>query len=365
MKKILFYLLSATFILSCAPKSYKIEGEVQIRELSGKTILIKERINRVWTALDSVKIENGSFHFQGSCDTAKIAFLCFELPSGEKVRRPFVLENGKIEVLIDTLNNIQFQGTQQNEILQKYFSEKKSFYISAENTYKALSDSSVGSQQRLELEKEVKNLEKKEVEIDKKYAAEYVNTVAGTYIFESSFYSMTIEEKEKIIGLMNDLTKKRTRVIEIIQGIETEKKTAKGQVFIDIKLPSTNGDSIALSSLIGKTDYVLIDFWASWCGPCMQSLPELKSFYNKYKNSKIEIFGVSLDDDAAAWKGTVEKQKLIWKHVSDLQGWKSEGAKKYAISSIPATILINKQGIIEGRNLSLTEIENLFRKSGK
>jgi len=365
MKKILFYLLSATFILSCAPKSYKIEGEVQIRELSGKTILIKERINRVWTALDSVKIENGSFHFQGNCDTAKIAFLCFELPSGEKVRRPFVLENGKIEVLIDTLNNIQFQGTQQNEILQKYFSEKKNFYISAENTYKALSDSSVGSQQRAELEKEVKKLEKNEVEIDKKYAAEYINTVAGNYIFESSFYNMTIGEKEKIIGLMNDQTRKRTRIVEIIQGIETEKKTAKGQAFIDIKLPSIKGDSVALSSLIGKTDYVLIDFWASWCGPCMQSLPELKSFYDKYKNSKIEILGVSLDDNETAWKGTVEKQKLSWKHVSDLQGWKSEGAKKYAISSIPATILINKQGIIEGRNLSLTEIENLFLKSGK
>ena len=103
---------------------------------------------------------------------------------------------------------MNFRVLSKTRFFQKYFTEKKSFYISAENTYKALSDSSRGSQQKAELEKEVKKLEKKEVEIDKKYATEYINTVAGNYIFESSFYNMTIEEKEKIIALMNDQTKK-------------------------------------------------------------------------------------------------------------------------------------------------------------
>ena len=114
-----------------------------------------------------------------------------------------------------------------------------------------------------------------------------------------------------------------------------------------------------------KNKVVLVDFWASWCGPCMKSLPELKAFYDKYKGDKLEILGVSLDDDENAWKSTVEKQQLKWKHISDLKGWKCEGAKLYAVNAIPATVFIDSKGVILGRNLTIGQMELIILKTTK
>jgi len=116
--------------------------------------------------------------------------------------------------------------------------------------------------------------------------------------------------------------------------------------------------------LVGKTDFVMIDFWASWCGPCMQFLPDLQAFYAKNKGTKLQIFGVSLDDSKEAWTGAVTSHKIEWKLVSDLKGWKCAGSRAYAVNSIPATVLIDKTGKIVGKNLSIPEMEKLLNEKG-
>ena len=107
---------------------------------------------------------------------------------------------------------------------------------------------------------------------------------------------------------------------------------------------------------------VIIDFYASWCGPCMQFLPELQSFYTKYKGTRLEILGVSLDDNKEAWTGAVSEHKIEWKLISDLKGWKCEGSRAYAVNSIPSTVLIDKSGKIVGKNLSIPEMEKLLNE---
>ncbi|MGB4415810.1 MAG: TlpA disulfide reductase family protein [Paludibacter sp.] len=362
MKRTLFCLFSIISLFSCTSTGYKIEGVIEDPLLNGQTVFIKERINRVWIPIDSVKIENGIFSFKGVCDSARIAYLDCELPSGEKIRQAFVFENGNIMVKIDSASFI-FSGTPQNDLLQTYLNEKKLFYINSEAFYKANNDSNQTKEQKAAFAAEMEKLSKEEVSIDLKYALANVNTIVGTHIFMSSFYAMSIAEKESVISQMNDDTKKIKRIQEIIADIEIEKKTTKGQLFTDIKLPSLTGDSLALSSLVGKTDYVLVDFWASWCAPCIQSLPEMKELYNINKGKRLEILGVSLDDNEEAWKSAIAKHDLTWKHISDLQGWKCKGAKLYAVNSIPATVLIDKSGKIVGRNMSIGEIESVIEKS--
>ncbi len=123
----------------------------------------------------------------------------------------------------------------------------------------------------------------------------------------------------------------------------------------EINLPSPNGSNIALSSLRGKV--VLIDFWASWCGPCRKEMPNVKAAYAKYRSKGFEIYGVSLDKEKDAWLEAIAKDGLTWPQVSDLKFWDCEAAKLYNIQSIPATVLLDKEGKIIAKNLRGVELE--------
>ena len=117
----------------------------------------------------------------------------------------------------------------------------------------------------------------------------------------------------------------------------------------ELILPMPNGKDLALSSLKGKV--VLIDFWASWCAPCMKEMPNVKRAYEKYKNKGFEILGVSLDKDREAWLGAISKLDLKWPQVSDLKFWESEACQIYAVQSIPFTVLLDKEGTIIATDL--------------
>ncbi len=360
MKKILVFLFVSICVLSCTTSEYQINGSVENKALDGTTVFLKQKINRVWTSMDSVVIKDGKFQFKGVTDSVKIAYLAYEFPADNKVRQAFILENGKISVVIDTAGFMTFNGTVQNDSLQKYENAKNEFSKNAASIYKSAEDTTNTPKMQTKINVEITKLNQDEIEIDKKYAIQNINTLAGTFIFTNSFYEMTTEEKGSIVKLMNEDTKKNPRLKEIIADIETEKKVAVGNKFTDFKLPSVNVDSISLSDLVGKTDYVLVDFWASWCGPCMRSLPELKKIYNIYKGSRFEILGVSLDENADAWKNVINSRQLTWKHVSDLKGWKCLGSRTYAVNSIPSTVLIDRSGKIIGKNLNFEQLEKIL-----
>ncbi len=363
MKKLIFFLLTTLLIVGCSTNETKIVGNVQNLELSGKTIYFKEKINREWITIDSVQILNGTFQFKKVCDTAKIVYLICELPSGDKIRQAFVFEAGEINISIDSIGKVYLKGTKQNNLFQSYLDQKNELYQKGEHIFSKLEDSTLTADEKSKQEIEMEKLETDETKIDLDFSNKNVNTLIGTHVFTTSFHGMTIDEKESVIKLMNNDTKKVKRVSEIIANIDIEKRTSAGNQFSDFKLPSLTGDSMSLSDFVGKTDYILVDFWASWCGPCMQFLPELKDFYAKNKGSKFEILGVSFDDNMEAWKSTITKNEISWKHVSDLKGWKSEAGKIYAVNSIPATVLIDKNGKILGRNLSIQQIDLIISKS--
>ena len=129
----------------------------------------------------------------------------------------------------------------------------------------------------------------------------------------------------------------------------------------DIVMTDTAGLVRRLSDLRGKV--VLIDFWASWCGPCRMENPNVVRVYQKYRDQGFEIFSVSLDNNRSKWVEAIKKDNLLWpNHVSDLKGWSSAGGRLYGISSIPATVLVDRDGKVLARNLRGTQLEEKLKE---
>ena len=174
---------------------------------------------------------------------------------------------------------------------------------------------------------------------------------AVTFLFQEPNFSLmqVAYDKIKVTNPASKYTKELKTTIESIAPLEI------GGMAPEIALKNLEGSEIKLSSLRGKV--VLIDFWASWCGPCRKENPNVVRLYNIYKNKGFEILGVSLDDNADKWKGAILKDGLTWKHVSDLGGWQNTAAKTYQVSSIPFTVLLDKSGRIIAKGLRGEELE--------
>ncbi|MCT4587719.1 MAG: AhpC/TSA family protein [Carboxylicivirga sp.] len=181
-------------------------------------------------------------------------------------------------------------------------------------------------------------------------------SVASAFIVSNVYGYGSIEEMKEGLAMLDASLATSTYYLMVSEKIEKLEAVAVGKIAPDFTMNDAEGNPVTLSSFRGK--YLLVDFWASWCGPCRAENPHVVELYAEFKDKGFDILGVSLDQKKDKWLKAIEDDKLTWNHVSDLKGWKNEAAQLYAVSGIPHTVLLDKDGKIIAKNLRGDELRS-------
>jgi len=352
MKKLLILNFLATVLFSACENKPSYTINVEFSGLNGEDIVYMQLVkNNELETIDSVQIAENKVQFEGALDAPQMVYL--KIGESRKIVN-FFGENSEIEVKVnlDDLVNTQVVGS----IVHDEFVEFQSYMSPIDQREQKLREdyreaSMNGDQEKIDsLRKESENIYNDQQEM----LYQYINDKSSSYmapfvINRYLVYELDENELDSLLQMLDPSIHNSQDYTKLNERVEILKKVAVGQPAVDFTLNDPDGNPISLSSFRGK--YVLIDFWASWCGPCRRENPNVVQLYSEYKDKGFEILGVSLDEDRTRWLGAIEADSLTWPHVSDLQGWGSESGKMYGIISIPATVLLDPEGIIIDKDL--------------
>jgi len=317
-----------------------------------------------WLFVSSVIDSNGSFRLVAPITKADIFrlrlddknYMMLILSPGEKISLKTVGSklggdatiDGSIhtQLLNSTMNNLQLFETRKAQLIQQYNDIQTSPERDSLQTILISQFRAIDSLQKVALKSQME-----------KHPA----SLAWLFFQDKLDMSNDFDIIDKTDAATFKAYPENAFVIQRHQQVEVERITAIGAAAPDISLTDPKGIERKLSSLKGKV--VLIDFWASWCGPCRKENPNVVAIYGKYHDKGFEVFSVSLDKDRDSWLAAITKDNLIWpNHVSDLKYWKSAGAAAYGVTSIPFTVLIDQKGKIIAKKLRGDELENKVKE---
>ncbi|TJY68766.1 redoxin domain-containing protein [Sphingobacterium alkalisoli] len=343
-----------------AQEDYTIKGKIGAFSSPAKVYM--QYADQGQRLLDSAIITNGEFKFNGTVQEPTQAYLILSLEGLplRELQNPDVnsiyLSKGVINITGAELKTATISGNALNEEMTVYKSKMKP----VEEGLKSLNDEyAASSAEKKEDEAYIADLQARAADFFKLQATlteQFINENPNSYIslnlVDETLSPANITTFEAAFQNLSANLRNSTKGKSIAEKIEGMRKLAVGATAPDFTLPDTSGNDLSLSSLRGK--YVLVDFWASWCGPCRHENPFVVAAYNKYKDKGFTILGVSLDNPGKkdAWMKAIEDDQLAqWTHVSDLQGWQSDVVKLYSIRGIPQNYLLDQDGKIVASNL--------------
>jgi len=326
----------------------------------GEKVYVAVFQNRKMNNLDSAIIKNGKFEMKNvKIIEPQMGYLTIGKEE-EMVFDPIYLdakvlnvnkkgkESGNADISGSPANVAASAMNKELEPFNKQIKELRQEYMATTTT----------AERKQAIEKKFNEIEEQTKNIQKKFMTANMNNLLGINLLSQSYYAMDPEEVQADLDKLSPLFKHGEMTQRMKEWVIKQRATKIGNPFTDFTMKTPEGKDMKLSDFAGKAKVLLVDFWASWCGPCRAEMPNVVNAYNAYKDKGFEIVGVSLDNNADAWKKAISDLKITWPQMSDLKGWQSKGAESYGISAIPSTVLIGQDGKIIAKNLRGEELNN-------
>ena len=358
MRKFIYLILVVSIITgittSCENKTENGDNfklSIVVTNDDDKMVILTKRDGGEMVPKDSVMLVDGKGTISGNINMPEFYYLMFK---NTRIYVPVFVDAGDIVVNIDMNDprNPLIMGSLSQDAFNAFNDSVSIFDQQAGllNAQYGEARTNNDVKRMTEIEEEYMGIEDKKTNYMVDYAMKNNDNVVSAFLVLNNSYKFELDALEKVVDNFDPSIDSSEYVKNLKQYLSTLKKSSIGQPYIDFALNNPEGNPVPLSSVVNG-NYVLVDFWASWCTPCRAENPNVVLAYNTYHDKGFDVFGVSFDKDYNKWVEAIAADNLTWTHVSDLQYWNSAAGKLYGIQSIPQNILIDPNGIIIEKNL--------------
>lgn len=368
MKKTVTTLMLAAMVMTCLScQQQKSKNECKIMGTAkgfpdGEVLYLTTDLN-TGEPIDSAVVKGGKFGISGQVDSVQLALLFVKNNSQQNA--PFFLEPGVVRIeLNQEPGTSRVSGSGINNEWQTLNDKMQEFSKNMQEITSGIDMNKLTEAQQANLTAHLQQAEQDAVTYIVNTTEKNIGNELGFFLVTNYMdaESFSPQKRRELISKMPEAMRQRPAIKELEAAIAAAAKTEVGKMASDITLPTPDGNSMSLLAEAKKNKLTLIDFWASWCGPCRQEMPMVVELYKQYKDKGFGIVGISLDSDKTAWVKGIGELGMSWPQMSDLKGWQSEAAQLYIVKSIPQTFVIDQQGKIVARGLRGQQLADFIKK---
>lgn len=354
MKKIIVLFIAMALVACDNQKGYVLN--IDMPDLGGSKLILNQMLSGDLVDVDSVILDSvGVGEMEGYVESDELMYITV---AGQRSLQLFIgnyeykISGSFRDAVIEVDAGPQAVYNAYEEGLEEIINER----MTLSDNYRQAQADSLGEEEMGKIIEQFQALNDKKASYDTSFIVNNNTSIIAPFLVSNMRARFSVEDLEFWLGNMDESVALSDFYVALSDELEKKRNVAIGKDYIDFTLPDQDGEEVSLSDLAGK-GVLLIDFWASWCGPCRNANPGVVALYNEFNEKGFEVFGVSLDRDKEEWLKAIEEDGLVWTQVWDAGETSSVSSDLYAVKYIPHTVLLDSDGKIVARNLSEEELK--------